>query len=836
MGDVFSPPNRVLSLKDEAAARKSKLTASASSRPSFTSSSASWHSEASSSGSQYNSHHHQPLHASYSQIPSNSYYGNNSSLSSSSSSSLSSSMSSLPPSAPTPLPHHQQQQQQQQQHPPSYLNASSATNPSPPSTNQTQQQLVAAARKSWTDKTLGGLDPSGAGQSLEDRRSYLQNLTFSSPPPSSSSSLSSSLSSSSSFSARPAAPPPADVDPSLAYATRLVCSERRLDLACVPYQTYIVKVIPPSSAGRPNAEPFQVEHRFSSFFKLDRKLAEAVRRREATLPPPPDPLSDLSGNVEVTASVRYQSAVSSLSRVSDLHSLFPSRTFSVLSSPSVPPPSCGASCGGPASLSGSARVVAGRELALDRWLLAVCECLARRDVQAVSATAVRDVVTFLNVGDKDVLPCERENKLRGSKTTGASASDGGDDDEDDDDENNVLGRHEPRAKSMWESSLDALWRSAPSNPLTFTLGSAIRSAAHAVDALADPSSLDSSIPLDLLRHAAGIAFLTVVKGGLFVTARVGTGLIVRRIGERAVPATPGQKAAYQLPVFSPPSAIGTVGLGYGWAGGADVSSVVIILTTDKAVKSFSQAGTVTFGGELAVAIGPLGRTANGGLSKGIGSSGSGVPASGGSAGGGAGWEAAAAGGERWFESMYPSPAYSYSHSKGLFAGVSLEGSVVAPRADVNHRFYGRTFEVGQILGGDTLRMVRRDEGDALAQAAGRGAAGGGGGGGAAAKKLADSSKRDSHVACWPLYDAIDRALTPPGDEWDTDERRNMAQQAFSAAATAAEQAPAQPTTGRSTTYGGSGDGDRPMWSNPNGGRAEPNPFARAPLAAGINRY
>jgi lipid-binding SYLF domain-containing protein len=32
--------------------------------------------------------------------------------------------------------------------------------------------------------------------------------------------------------------------------------------------------------------------------------------------------------------------------------------------------------------------------------------------------------------------------------------------------------------------------------------------------------------------------------------------------------------------------------------------------------------------------------------------------------------------------------YSYSISKGLFAGVSLEGSVILERKDANEKFYG----------------------------------------------------------------------------------------------------------------------------------------------------
>jgi hypothetical protein len=45
------------------------------------------------------------------------------------------------------------------------------------------------------------------------------------------------------------------------------------------------------------------------------------------------------------------------------------------------------------------------------------------------------------------------------------------------------------------------------------------------------------------------------------------------------------------------------------------------------------------------------------------------------------------------------PAFSYSHSRGLFAGVSLDGSVIFSRNEVNHRFYGRMVSVSNLLDG-----------------------------------------------------------------------------------------------------------------------------------------
>jgi hypothetical protein len=44
-------------------------------------------------------------------------------------------------------------------------------------------------------------------------------------------------------------------------------------------------------------------------------------------------------------------------------------------------------------------------------------------------------------------------------------------------------------------------------------------------------------------------------------------------------------------------------------------------------------------------------------------------------------------------------AITYSQSRGLYAGLSLEGSAVFSRPDVNHRFYGRVLSPMELLKG-----------------------------------------------------------------------------------------------------------------------------------------
>ncbi|GLD98454.1 hypothetical protein PINS_up007151 [Pythium insidiosum] len=191
------------------------------------------------------------------------------------------------------------------------------------------------------------------------------------------------------------------------------------------------------------------------------------------------------------------------------------------------------------------------------------------------------------------------------------------------------------------------------SPYSFTLREEIRKAAYSVkNFMYDGVIKDQSIPLPLLTKAKGIAFLTVIKVGFVITGRVGTGLVISRLPN-------GQ--------WSAPCAIGTAGIGWGAQIGGELTDFVIILNNKRAVDAFTSKTQVSLGAELGVAAGPIGRTAAGSV------------------------EASA--------DLDIAPCYSYSHSKGLFAGISLEGSVILTRPDINRAFYGRQITAAELLGG-----------------------------------------------------------------------------------------------------------------------------------------
>lgn len=163
------------------------------------------------------------------------------------------------------------------------------------------------------------------------------------------------------------------------------------------------------------------------------------------------------------------------------------------------------------------------------------------------------------------------------------------------------------------------------------------------------------IPAKLLEQAKGIAVLTVAKGGFGLAGfEFGTGLVVARLGNSNT--------------WSAPSAIGTAGLSWGALLGAQVSDHVFVCMTEEAVEMLmSSNGSVQLGADIGVAVGPVGRS---------------LEADYGASHGG-----------------HVAPIYTYSLSKGFYAGVSLDGKVIVTRHNVNEKFYGRKVAPEEILQG-----------------------------------------------------------------------------------------------------------------------------------------
>ena len=140
------------------------------------------------------------------------------------------------------------------------------------------------------------------------------------------------------------------------------------------------------------------------------------------------------------------------------------------------------------------------------------------------------------------------------------------------------------------------------------------------------ASAGHQLPQAMLADAYGVAIIpNVIKGSFIVGARHGRGLLFIR----------EENGIWRAPVF-----ITLTGGNIGWQVGLQSSDIILVFKTPKSVEGVLS-GRLTLGADAAVAAGPVGR------------------------------QAAAATDER-----FQAEIYAYSRSRGLFAGVSIDGSVL----------------------------------------------------------------------------------------------------------------------------------------------------------------
>ncbi|XP_021368150.1 SH3 domain-containing YSC84-like protein 1 [Mizuhopecten yessoensis] len=196
-------------------------------------------------------------------------------------------------------------------------------------------------------------------------------------------------------------------------------------------------------------------------------------------------------------------------------------------------------------------------------------------------------------------------------------------------------------------------------PIPHSLRSEAKKAAKILRGFTVPTASmgpDKLIPAGILVKAKGLAILTVFKAGFLVTARGGSGIVIAKVGDDLDAE------------WSAPSALGIAGLGGGFEIGAEVTDFVIILNSHSSVEAFSKGGNLTLGGNFSIAAGPLGRNLEADVAL-----------------------------------RSPAAIYTYSKTKGLFAGISVEGSALIERKDANKKFYGQDIRAHQILSGEVPR-------------------------------------------------------------------------------------------------------------------------------------
>ncbi|KAI7368419.1 DUF500-domain-containing protein [Hortaea werneckii] len=157
------------------------------------------------------------------------------------------------------------------------------------------------------------------------------------------------------------------------------------------------------------------------------------------------------------------------------------------------------------------------------------------------------------------------------------------------------------------------------------------------------------IPTKVIQNAKAVAIFTTMRTGLWMSGAGGSGVLVARLPDGS---------------WSPPSGILLHTAGLGFMVGVDIYDCVVVINTEEALEAFTHV-RCTLGGEISVAAGPVG-----------------------------------AGGVLETElHKRQAPVYNYMKSRGFYAGVQIDGTVIIERTDENERFYGERIPVKEILAG-----------------------------------------------------------------------------------------------------------------------------------------
>ena len=160
---------------------------------------------------------------------------------------------------------------------------------------------------------------------------------------------------------------------------------------------------------------------------------------------------------------------------------------------------------------------------------------------------------------------------------------------------------------------------------------------------------DKGIPQEVLTDAKCIAVIPDMgKGGFIVGGEHGRGVVTCRT-----------KNGWSAPAF-----ISIGGGNFGFQAGAQSVDLVVLFMNDKGVRSLLSS-KFELSGEASAAAGPVGRHASAGTD----------------------WK-------------MNTEALSYSRSKGLFAGIAVDGAVIQQDNDSTKAFYGKNVPFAKTLSGD----------------------------------------------------------------------------------------------------------------------------------------
>lgn len=208
-----------------------------------------------------------------------------------------------------------------------------------------------------------------------------------------------------------------------------------------------------------------------------------------------------------------------------------------------------------------------------------------------------------------------------------------------------------------------------------------------------------TIPPKIISKAVGLAIFTTLRAGFQISGATGSGILIARLPDGS---------------WSPPSGIQLHSVGGGFQIGLDIYDCVCVINNREALAAFTNT-RVSLGSDLAVVAGPYGA----GAAVEFGTSldaktarDDGRPPSSQGQGQGQGQDqqsqqqslqppeaADKKSHRRSLSASATKPVFSYVKSRGFYAGIRVDGTVVAERKDANAAFYGQTVSVDQILKG-----------------------------------------------------------------------------------------------------------------------------------------
>jgi len=179
-------------------------------------------------------------------------------------------------------------------------------------------------------------------------------------------------------------------------------------------------------------------------------------------------------------------------------------------------------------------------------------------------------------------------------------------------------------------------------------------AAEAANVLTEIMNIpESDIPEELMGRAHGIAVIPhVVKGAFGIGGQWGKGLMSQRQEDGS---------------WTPPAYVEIGGGSFGFQIGLQATDVVLVFTEEDGIKALLKA-KLKLGADASATAGPVGRKAEVGT-----------------------------------DILLRSGVFAYSRSRGLFAGVSLDGSFIGIDDSANRKVYGKDVTGEQILLGNNVR-------------------------------------------------------------------------------------------------------------------------------------